>query len=268
MQVSELHVFPVKSLAGVSPAVARVRFWGLEGDRRYMVVRPDGAFMTQREFPAMALIRPILLPQGLRLEAEGRDPVEVLPDGTPFEVVVWHDRVLASGCGPTADAWLSEALGTPCRLAYLDDPKRRKIAEAWRRGEESVSFADGFPVLLTSLDDLNARLESPVRINRFRGNIVVRGAAPWAEDFWGVMRIGKVRLRVAKPCARCLITTIEQETALRPDKAEPLRTLGVFRRDPGGVMFGQNLIPLEEGDIRVGDPVEILEQGASNVRPV
>ena len=163
---------------------------------------------------------------------------------------------------------MSEVLATPCRLVFLDDPGRRKVAEAWRQGKESVSFADGFPVLLTSLEslgDLNGRLARPVGINRFRGNIVVGGAVAWDEDFWGVVRVGGVRFRVAKACERCVVTTVEQETGTRPDKTEPLRTLATFRRDARGVMFGQNLIPLGDGEIRVGDPVEVLERGASNV---
>jgi uncharacterized protein YcbX len=233
-----------------------------------MVVRPDGVFLTQRDLPGLALIRPEVSPQGVRLSADGLPPVTALPEGGRFEVVVWKDRVPAATCGAAVDGWLSEALKTPCRLVYLDDPLMRLVAARWRQGAESVSFADGFPVLLTSLASLgalNAQLDRPVRINRFRGNIVVTGAAPWAEDFWGVVRIGGVRLRVAKPCERCIVTTIEQETALRPDTSEPLRTLGRIRRDARGVMFGQNLVPLEEGEVKVGDPVEIVEQGASNV---
>jgi uncharacterized protein YcbX len=268
MRVAQIHVFPVKSLSGFSPQQAVVRPWGLAGDRRFMVVRPDGGFLTQRDFPAMAVIGAAILPEGLRLSAVGRAPVAAMPEGAPFEVAVWKDRVLANGCGAAADGWLSEVLNTPCRLVYLDDPGRRKIAAAWRQGEESVSFADGFPVLLTSLEsleDLNARMAQPVGISRFRGNIVVEGAAAWDEDFWGVVRVGSVRFRVAKPCERCVVTTVEQETGTRPDKTEPLRTLATFRRDARGVMFGQNLIPLEEGEIEVGDAVEVLERGASNV---
>jgi uncharacterized protein YcbX len=268
MRVAELHVFPVKSLAGFSPEVARVRPWGLEGDRRYMVVRPDGGALTQRDFPSMAVVSAALVDGGLRLHAAGLGSVSAAPAGARMAVTVWNDTIDATPCGAEVDAWLSGVLGTACRLVFLDDPSRRKIHETWRQGEESVSFADGFPVLLTSLaslGDLNARLAVPVRINRFRGNIVVTGAAAWDEDFWRVVRVGGVRFRVVKPCERCVVTTVEQETGARPDKTEPLRTLAVFRRDARGVMFGQNLIPLEEGEICVGDAVEILERGPPNV---
>jgi uncharacterized protein YcbX len=268
MQVASLHVFPVKSLAGFSPRAAVVRPWGLEGDRRFMVVRPDGRFLTQRDFPGMAVVSAAIWPGGVRLSAVGRGDVEGVPEGALVEVAVWNDRVLATGCGAAVDDWLSELLGTACRLVFLDDPGRRKVGEKWRLGEESVSFADGFPVLLTSLGslaDVNGRMARPVGISRFRGNIVVEGAAAWDEDFWGVVRVGDVRFRVAKPCERCVVTTVEQETGTRPDKNEPLRTLGVMRRDARGVMFGQNLIPLEEGEIFAGDAVEVLERGAPNV---
>jgi uncharacterized protein YcbX len=130
-------------------------------------------------------------------------------------------------------------------------------------------FSDGFPVLLAnmaSLDALNAALPQPIGMSRFRPNIIVTGAAAWAEDRWLRIRIGAVLFRVAKPCARCAVTTVDQVTGERPDKSEPLRTLGRIRRTAGGVMFGQNLIPDGPGRIAVGDSVEILEVGESNVR--
>jgi uncharacterized protein YcbX len=150
----------------------------------------------------------------------------------------------------------------------MDNPAVRPVRPSWSQPGETVSFADGFPVLLTSLDsldDLNTRLATPIRINRFRGNIVIAGAPPWAEDTWRLIRIGNVTFRIAKPCDRCIVTTVEQETATRPAPSEPLRTLGTFRRAGQGVMFGQNLVPLTEGDVDLGDAVEILQQGRSNL---
>jgi uncharacterized protein YcbX len=268
MQVAALHIFPVKSMAGFSPPSARVRPWGFEGDRRWMVVAPDGTFMTQREHPAMALLAPKTSGRVLRLEAAGHGAIEAAATGPHSLVRVWNDVVPAATCPACVDAFITEVLGTPCRLVYLDDPSSRKVDARWRQADESVSFADGFPVLLTSfgsLDDLNARLPAPIRINRFRGNIEIAGAPAWAEDTWTLIRIGEVTFRVAKPCERCIVTTIEQETATRPDKAEPLRTLATFRRAADGVIFGQNLVPVTEGEIGVGDRVEILEQGESTI---
>jgi uncharacterized protein YcbX len=216
----------------------------------------------------MALLVPTLTQAGLHLAAEGIGAVEAAPAGPRIDVRIWDDTVPAATCGRDADEFLSAALGTACHLVYLDDPWCRPVAARWRQGRETVAFADGFPVLLTSmasLDDLNRRLAAPVRISRFRGNVVVAGGAAWEEDTWRLVRIGAVTFRVAKPCARCLVTTIEQETARRPDKREPLRTLATFRRAGSGVMFGQNLVPLSEGAIAAGDPVTVLETGASNL---
>jgi uncharacterized protein YcbX len=268
MRVASLHIFPVKSMAGVSPPSARVKPWGLEGDRRWMVVTPNGHFLTQRDHPGMALLAPKLSGTTLHLASPGRGAIEAIATGPPMQVRVWNDIVPAATCSPEIDAFVTAALGTPSRLVYLNDPTCRAVSARWRQPGETVTFADGFPVLITSLSslaDLNARLATPIRINRFRGNIVIAGAPPWAEDTWRIIRIGPVSFRIAKPCDRCVVTTIEQETAARPEPAEPLRTLGTFRRAGQGVMFGQNLVPLCEGEIAIGDPIEILEQGPSNL---
>jgi len=268
MRVASLNIFPVKSMAGFSPPCARVKSWGLDGDRRWMVVTQEGRFLTQRDYPGMALMAPALRGEMLRLEAEGFGAIEAVASGPQMQVQVWDDIVPAATCPPFVDEFISTLLGRACRLVFLDDTSSRRVDARWRHADETVSFADGFPVLLTSLgslDDLNARLAAPIRINRFRGNIEIEGAAPWAEDCWSLIRIGAVVFRVAKPCARCVVTTIEQETADRPDKAEPLRTLATFRRGADGVMFGQNLVPVTEGDVAVGDRVEVLEVGASNL---
>jgi len=268
MHVAALNIYPVKSMGGFSPPTARVQPWGLEGDRRWMVVTPEGKFLTQRDYPAMALLAPHLSGTTLRLEAAGLGAIEAEATGPHIPVRVWDDVVPAATCPCFADTFVSTVLGTPCRLVYLDDPAARPVAAKWAQPGETVTFADGFPVLLTSLDsldDLNTRLAAPIRINRFRGNIVITGAPPWAEDTWRLIRIGAVSFRIAKPCERCIVTTIEQETATRPAPSEPLRTLATFRRAGQGVMFGQNLVPVTKGDIAVGDPVEIIEQGRSNL---
>jgi uncharacterized protein YcbX len=161
--------------------------------------------------------------------------------------------------GPAADEWLSEAIGSPCRLVYMADPERaRPVDPEYGRAEDRVSFADGFPMLVTtqaSLDDLNAQLEHPIPMNRFRPNLVVAGGEAWAEDRWRGLLVGDVMFRVAKECARCVVTTIDQRTAEKSPQSEPLRTLAKFRRKDGNVMFGQNLVPDRRGILRIGDPV-------------
>ena len=270
--VAELRIHPVKGLRGGLRAAADVEPWGLAGDRRWMVVDAAARFLSQRELSHMALIEARTGSEGITLTAPGRDSLGIPfpgPDAEPLDVVVWRDKVRAVAAGVEADAWLSAALGVACRLVYLADTAARSIDPVFASRGETVSFADGFPILLCSLDslaDLNARLAAPVPIGRFRPNIVVSGAAPWAEDGWRLIRIGGVRFRVVKPCDRCIVTTIDPETGERPDKSEPLRTLGMFRRDRrGGLMFGQNLIPETTGRIAAGDLVDVLEQGPPNV---
>ena len=274
MVVAELHVFPVKGFAGTSPASAIVEPWGLQHDRRWMVVDSTGRFLTQRVLPRMALVHAEADAQGVRLAYPGAGGVDVaagVPGAPVRQTTVWRSTLPAADAGDAAADWLTRVLGQPCRLVHMHDTAARPINAAYNAGRETVSFADGYPVLLTSLgslDDLNSRLARPVPISRFRANIVVRGAPAWAEDCWRLVRIGGATFRVVKPCDRCTVTTIDQQTGLRPDRTEPLRTLGRFRHDEHGIMFGQNLIPATLGRIAVGDTVEVLENGAPNVIPI
>jgi uncharacterized protein YcbX len=270
--VHDLWIYPVKALRGYARPAADVATWGLDQDRRWMVVRPDGGFLTQRDLPAMARIAATAADGAVVLATEGAADLHVPippPVAERRQVTVWKDRVPALDAGPEAAAWLSAALGLACGLVYLDDPLARPVDPAYARPRDRTVFSDGFPVLLAStasLDALNAALPQPIAMSRFRPNIIVSGAAAWAEDRWRRVRIGEVVFRVAKPCARCVVTTLDQVTGERPDKTEPLRTLGRMRRTAEGVMFGQNLIPDGPGRIDVGDPVDILEMGESNVR--
>ncbi len=270
--VAELRIHPVKGLRGGVHMTADIEPWGLVGDRRWMVVDAAARALTQRERHTMALIEAHNTATGITLTTPGMERIIIpfpAPDAATLDVVVWRDTVGAVAAGTAADAWISAALGLSCRLVYLADTSSRKIDPAFAPAGQLVNFADGFPVLLgslTSLADLNTRLAVPIPIGRFRPNIVVRGAAPWAEDCWRRIQIGDVFFRVVKPCDRCIVTTIDPETGQRPDKTEPLRTLGTFRRDRrGGVMFGQNLIPENAGRITAGDCVEVLEHGPPNV---
>jgi uncharacterized protein YcbX len=271
-RLADIRIFPVKSLAGDAQARAAVWPWGLAGDRRWMVVDPAGRFLSQRAHPRMALLHAALRDGALVLSAPGLAPLEVGQGAARAAclVRVWRDIVAAEDAGDAAAQWLGAALGVACRLVHLADPGARKLRAAYAaHAAEAVSFADGFPVLLASVDSLaevNARLARPVPMLRFRPNLVVAGAAAWAEDGWRRIRIGEAVFRVAKPCDRCVITTRDPGTGLQPDGDEPLRTLATFRRDAGGgIMFGQNLVPERTGAIRVGDAVEVLEAGPPNV---
>lgn len=273
LTVAELRIHPVKALRGYAREAVTVAPWGIETDRRWMVVTPEGRFLTQRELPGMACVTAEATVAGLRLSTEGFDPCGIPfpePGVAPVRAVtVWRDTVPALDAGVAAAAWISAVLGLACGLVYLADTTARPVDPAFGRPGDHAAFADGFPLLLAttaSLAALNAALPAPVPMDRFRPNLVLAGAEPWAEDHWKRIRVGGVTFRIVKPCSRCVVTTVDQTSGARPDKSEPLRTLGRLRRTADGVIFGQNLIPDGQGRIARGDPVEILEAGESNVR--
>jgi uncharacterized protein YcbX len=261
--VSNLIYYPIKACRGIEVESACVERMGLEHDRQMMVVTPEGEFLTQREHPRLALVRPKLENGKLELSAPNYDAIQVgiQTSGTPWLVNVWKSKgVHAIDQGEEAADWFSDWLGASVRLVHIADGYRRTINEHYAvNSDDHTGFADGYPILLTSeegLQDLNSRLESPVPMNRFRPNIVVKGGEPFVEDIWNRIRIGNVELAVVKPCARCEVTTIDKDTLER--SKEPLKTLGKYRKQKLGAIFGQNVIPLNEGRIQVGMNVDIL----------
>lgn len=262
--ISELRIHPVKSLGGIVLQRARVEAFGLHNDRRWMVVDANDRYLTQREQARMCLIQPEPLADGLHLTAPGMTPLTV-PHDTDMperEVSVWEDRCRARDCGDAVAQWLSDFLHIPCRLVYFPDDGRRAVDPTYARPGDVTAFSDGFPLLLigqSSLEDLNSRLAQPVGMARFRPNLVVSGALPYAEDDWKRLRIGDLSLRVVKPCSRCVIPTIDPATGKRDAEAEPLRTLGDYRRRGHKIFFGQNVIADGLGELAVGQRVEIIE---------
>lgn len=261
--IASLIYYPIKACRGFEVDSAEVERMGLQSDRRMMVVTPDGGFLTQREFPRLALVSPRLGNGILELSAPDHESIQigVQTTGTPVSVDVWKSTgVQAIDQGEEAAQWLSDWLGSSVRLVHIADGYQRRVNETYAiREDDHTGFADGYPILLTSeegLQDLNARLETPVPMNRFRPNVVVRGCAPFAEDSWNRIRAGDVEMAVVKPCARCVVTTIDKET-LEKSK-EPLKTLGRYRKHTLGAIFGQNVIPLNEGRLRLGMQVEVL----------
>lgn len=248
--ITALNIYPVKSCAGIPLQRARLTRTGFEHDRQWMIVRPDGRFVTQRELPRLALIRPVLSDH-LRLHAPATDPLSVAAehDGERVDVIVWRDRCRAIDAGETAATWLEKFLGEPFRLVRFDPAWSRPADAAWTHGTEAFAqFSDAFPWLLISqgsLDALNERLEQPLPMNRFRPNIVISGVAAFEEDLIDTLSDERVTLRPVKPCTRCAITTTDQTTGER-DGEEPLRTLRAFRlnRELRGVAFGQNAIAI------------------------
>lgn len=264
--VSALRVYPVKSCKGIALERSAVEARGLRHDRRWMIVDAEGAFVTQRTAPRLALVAVRLEEGALVLGAPGlaelRVPLEE-PAGAPRRrVQVWHDTVDAVDCGAEAARWVSAWLAFPASLVFMPDDVRRPVKPAYATPADIVGFADAFPILIastSSLDDLNDRMDRPLPMDRFRPNIVVTGCPPWAEDGWKRVRIGEVAVRVPKPCDRCVVTTTDQETAQRG--LEPLRALARFRRRGNDVLFAQNAVPDASGTVAVGDPVTVLERG-------
>ena len=226
-----------------------------------MVTDSDFRFLSQREEPRLALVEAFPTDEGLTVSGPGMESLSIaFPDVPRESVGIWKDTVGAVRGGEEADDWFSRLFGFSCHLFYMDDAALRPVDPNYAAEGDIVSFADGFPLLLISsesLNDLNSRLPKPLPMNRFRPNLVVSGAGPFAEDTWKRIRIGEVVFDVAKPCARCSIPTIDQSTAERGD--EPLRTLASFRKFDGKVWFGQNLIPRSPGAVCIDDRLEILE---------
>lgn len=269
--LESLHIYPVKSCHRVDLDAATVQPWGLHGDRRWVVVDETGLKRTQRKVPRMALIRPAHTADGrLLLSAPGMPDLELAAPSRergaePIVVTVWRFTGPAAGAGAEADAWFSEFLGIPSRLAYMDDTSVRPTNPLFSLPGDRVSFADGYPLLLTStasLDALGGWIAQmggePVPMTRFRPNVVVSGTRPWAEEGWKRVRIGAQVFRVAKPCARCVMTTVEPELG-RFTGQQPLRALRKFHRDGADANFGVNLIPDTAGPLRVGEAFAVVD---------
>ena len=263
IRLSAIHLYPVKGIRGVSADRARVENIGLKSDRRWVVVDEEGKFLSQRAHPLLARVVGKFQDRGLEISSPGQPLLHLdIPDEAPrVNITVWRDRLEAAAADPRADEWFSNFLGQPCRLVYMDDACHRPISTSQAQGGDSVSFADGYPCLMVStasLTDLNDRLAIPLPMDRFRPNLVVDGCGPFAEDNWRKFSLGDVVFRFAGLCARCSVTTVDQESGVR-NSNEPLQTLAGYRRNEKGVVFGVNLIPEGTGIISVGDKVTILE---------
>jgi hypothetical protein len=248
IRIAQLWCYPLKSAAGVAVDQVLLSPTGLSGDRAWMVTTPAGRFLTQREVPRLALIRPAFSADTLLLQALAYPQLQVpVQDGRRVEVTVWKDTCVGIDAGDEAAAWLGEVLQCACRLVRFDPVQRRLSSRQWTGSIEAENrFSDGFPLLViseASLQDLNSRLQRPLPMNRFRPNIVLSGTRPYDEDRIEELSDGPLHLKLVKPCTRCKITTTNQETA-EVEGDEPLRTLKSYRFDPAlkGVLFGQNAV--------------------------
>jgi uncharacterized protein YcbX len=284
-QLGALHRYPLKSARGQALDRAEVEPWGLAADRRWTLLSAEGSALTQRQEPRLTQVSAVPLPNGgLKLSAPGAEPLTVTAPpaesagGRPAPVKIFASRTAGIPAAESASRWFTELLGTAegsVRLVHMDDPANRRPTDPdYSDPEDRVSYADGFPLLLTttaSLDALNTWIAqddgpdaAPLPMNRFRPNAVVDGTEPWEEDNWRRISIGGLLFRVVKPCGRCVVTTTDQQTGERG--RQPLRALARHHRIGRSAVFGQNLVP-EPGAVgrtlRLGDPVRVLERAAA-----
>ena len=265
MTLTEIDIYPVKSMRGLSLADCAVAPMGLAGDRRWMVIDAADRFVTGRLLGALTQCRPTLSDDGVRLTF-GADEIDVpWPSaGAERDVVVWKDTVTVRDAGDAAAAWLTERMGRPLRLVYQHDTRSRPISGSHRLSDtDTVSLADGYPLLATttaSLAELNGRLgAAPVTMRHFRPNLVIDTDEPFVEDTWNTVQVGDARFAAVSACARCIFTTVDPQTGLRRDDGEPMQTLRGYRQDADTkkIFFGVNLIPLTVGTLCVGDAVSV-----------
>jgi uncharacterized protein YcbX len=262
MVLSEINVYPIKSTKGIPLQTAFVERRGIQYDRRWMVVDDSGIFLSQRDYPRLALVSITIKNDALAVSAFGMPPLDIpmKPSSkTAIKVQVHDDVTEGISAGEEARKWFSDYLGVSCRVVFMSDDILRPVNPDYGDEGDIVSFADAFPLLLISeptLDDLNSRLAVSVPMNRFRPNIVIKGCKAYDEDSWKKIRVGEMIFDVVKPCARCITPTIDQATGIQGK--EPLATLSKYRNAGGKVLFGQNIIPENKGTLRVGDAVEIL----------
>ncbi|MFW0764973.1 YcbX family protein [Trabulsiella odontotermitis] len=261
--LSRLFIHPIKSMRGIGLTHAFADISGMAFDRIFMITEQDGTFITARQFPQMVRFTPAPLHDGLHLTApDGSSAIirfaDFAPQDAPTEV--WGNHFTARIAPAAINQWLSGFFKRDVQLRWVGPELTRRVK---KHEAVPLSFADGFPYLLAteaSLRDLQQRCSASVSIEQFRPNLVVTGTAAWEEDTWKVIRIGEVVFDVAKPCSRCIFTTVSPERGQKHPAGEPLRTLQTFRTalDNGDVDFGQNLIARNSGVVRVGDSVEVL----------
>jgi len=262
MQLSEIYLYPIKSLGGISVSKAQMTDRGLKYDRRWMLIDPNGKFLSQRSFRTMALLEVRLEGDNMlvRHRTKIAEPLVLSLNpqlGGAKKVSIWKDEVEAHMVSDEADEWFSSILETPCHLVYMgeEDHRRKKTGDL-------VSFADGYPHLIiaqSSLDYLNSRLAEPIPMDRFRPNLVFTGGRAHAEDYWDHFVLGDIKFDCVKPCVRCQVPNIDQQTGEM--KKEPNRTLAEYRQTDNQIMFGVNLLHEGEGEIAVGMSLQVEARG-------
>jgi uncharacterized protein YcbX len=266
MTISQLFIYPIKSLGGIEVNRAEVTDRGFKYDRRWMLVDRQHRFMTQREIPQLALLKTsieqdqLIVTNSIKTGNSIRFPIE-LSTGNKIRCIVWEDDCEALEAGPEINAWFSQQLNMDCKLVYMPDESLRKVDPDYSIDNEITSFSDAYPFLIigqSSLDDLNSKLSVPIPMNRFRPNIVFEGGYAFEEDEMEHFVINAINFFGVKPCARCVVTTIDQQKAEKGK--EPLKTLSSYREKNNKIYFGQNLLHKGNGLIQRGDELRILKR--------
>lgn len=257
--LSAIYIYPVKSLGGISVHAAMVEDRGLQHDRRWMLVDENGMFISQRKHFELSLLE-LSISNDYLVVKHKTDPMLEINFGIEehigglIPVTVWDDSTVGYEVSHVVSAWFSDFMRMKVRLVRMADEARRLVDTKYASDKEIVSFADGYPCLLigqSSLDSLNEKLDTPILMDRFRPNFVFTGGEAHVEDNFGDFLLGETMFHAVKPCARCVLTTIDQQTGVRG--AEPLKTLATYRKVGNKIMFGQNLIHKGNGLVRVGD---------------
>ncbi len=265
--IKSLHIYPIKSLGGIELVQSKVERRGLQYDRRWMLIDENGRFVSQRENPKLALLQPSIKDNLIFVEDRsgtlstlGFEMSE--PSSSPMKVTIWDDECEAKPLDMKVNQWFSEFLGKTVQLVYMHDDSQRIADQRYAPAKDDVvSFADGYPILAISqesLDLLNSKLETEIPMDRFRPNLVLQGLEAHEEDALAQIEIGALKLFGVKPCARCVMTTINQQTAEKG--AEPLKTLASYRKTGNKILFGENFIPETDGWLKVGDDINIRKR--------
>jgi hypothetical protein len=261
MEISQLFIYPIKSLGGISLLKSEVEIRGLKHDRRWMLVDESGVFLTQRNLPNLAAFSLSINDRFFEvLNKVTRSKIEIpfLPkSGIKMPVKVWDDELIAEIVDTEISEWFSQQLGQKVNLVYQSEDSIRKIDNNYAvSGEEHTSFSDGYPILIiseASLEELNSKCPEQIPMERFRPNVVVKNCVAFFEDTLKEIIINDTKLYGVKPCARCIMTTINQDTYEK--SKEPIATLSKFRKLEHSILFGQNVVVHKSGTIAVEDKV-------------
>lgn len=272
IKLSQIYVYPIKSLAGIKLNEGQLTKRGLHLDRRWVLVDADNKLITQRGYPTLCLLQQAITETGIHIYNRNKpDQQIIIPfehTGTEIqEVDIWDNICQGVSVNDKVDAFFSDYLQMPCKLLFQPDNLERVLNKTNAADGHQTTFTDGYPYMIlseASLQDLNKRIggnsDEGLKMNRFRPNFVVKGCDPYAEDTWKKFQLGNIVFHQAKPCVRCSMTTIEQETAQKHKAQEPLRTLQTYRRwGKEGVIFGMNIAAENTGDLRIGDELSIMQ---------